>query len=165
MYFFHFIRKLKNFSKFFLKVCIFQYPMNSVSHLCNFFHQIRNNSLQRRHISKMTVLDILHSFGKYILGNFLKMKMMKTKTIKKNVTKNKQGKEQARKGFRPLSAMQGIGYFQNLWNYFEKLSGGIFLEEFFGELFWEDFFWRNFYGEIFWQKSLGRILCLLVKVS
>ena len=46
-------------------------------------------------------------------------------------------KKQARKGFLPLSAMQEIGYFQNLKNFF-----GIFFEIF--QIFLEDFFWRIF---------------------
>ena len=41
-------------------------------------------------------------------------------------------KKQARKGFRPLSAMQGIGYFQNFGNFL-----GIFWE--FSELFGKSF--------------------------
>ena len=56
--------------------------------------------------------------------------------------------KQARKGFRPLSAMKGIGCFQNLRNFFRncleivwKLFGFFFgfFGKFFG-IFWEEFF-------------------------
>jgi hypothetical protein len=64
-------------------------------------------------------------------------------------------KKQAQKGFRPLSAMSGIGYFQNLRIVFEKLFGifldilenffgnflGGFLVGFLGKTFWEGHFW------------------------
>ena len=53
--------------------------------------------------------------------------------------------QQARKGFRPPSAMKGIGYFQNL-RIFLDISGN-----FLGGYFWMNFFGRNF---------LGGILCL-----
>ena len=50
--------------------------------------------------------------------------------------------QQARKGFRPLSAMKGIGYFQNLRNFFKIIWGifwncfGIFsVEDFLGGIF------------------------------
>ena len=73
--------------------------------------------------------------------------------------------KQARKGFRPPSAMKGIGYFQNLRNLLR-----IFLEFFwiFWEIFWEffrriflkEFIWRNFwekyFGRIFWEDIFGR---------
>ena len=94
-------------------------------------------------------------------------------------------KKQARKGFRPLSAMQGIEYFQNLRNFLRKWKyfgfyGGIFLElfcNFWGifqrifleeclcenvlrELFWEDFFGGiflgKFFGRNFWEELFGR---------
>ena len=54
--------------------------------------------------------------------------------------------KQAPKGFRPPSAMKGIGYFQNLRNflriYFWKFFGffGNVLGGFFGGIFLEDFF-------------------------
>ena len=71
--------------------------------------------------------------------------------------------EQARKGFRPPSAMKGIGYFQNFleifwifWGiileFFRRIFfGGIFLEEFFGRIFLGGFF-----GRIFWEELFGR---------
>ena len=72
--------------------------------------------------------------------------------------------KQARKGFRPPSAMHGIGYFQNLRNFLEfRTFGGIFwgfswrifLEELFWRIFLEDFIGRYFLGEIFWEIFLG----------
>jgi hypothetical protein len=84
-------------------------------------------------------------------------------------------KKQARKGFRPLSAMYGIGYFQNLMNFLKncleifwivlEFSGEFFVRNFLGEMFWEDFFGRNFLGGffgrnfqggIFWEEFFGR---------
>ena len=73
--------------------------------------------------------------------------------------------KQARKGFRPPSAMKGIGCFQNLrnflrnrlkvldlfWNFF-----GIYFEFIFG-LFWEHFLGGNFLGGMFLEEFLGRI--------
>ena len=59
--------------------------------------------------------------------------------------------KQALKGFRPLSAMKGIGCFQNLRNFFRNCL------EIFQEDFLEEFFWRNFFGGIFWEKFFGRI--------
>ena len=74
--------------------------------------------------------------------------------------------KQARKGFRPPSAMKGIGYFQNLrnlliifleffwifWNFLvifqEDFFEGIYLEEFFGRNFLGGFFGRNYLVEI-----------------
>ena len=75
--------------------------------------------------------------------------------------------KQAHKGFRPPSAMWGIGYFQDqellrncleivwifwgfFWDFFEIFLGG-----FFWRIFLEDFF-RGFFGRIFW----GGIPCL-----
>ena len=105
----------------------------------------------------------------------------------KIVDRSGKREKQARKGFRPLSAMQGIGYFQNLGNFlrncleifwilggnflgiFLEFFGGhswrTFLEDFLGGLFWrtflEEFFWKNFFGGIFWRNFLGGILTLL----
>ena len=57
----------------------------------------------------------------------------------------KKQQKQARKGFRPPSAMKGIGYFQNLGNFL---------------IFFLEFFW-NFLGiflvDIFGRNSLGGI--------
>ena len=75
--------------------------------------------------------------------------------------------QQARKGFRPLSAMQGIGYFQNLrkflrncveifWIFFGMFLED-FLEEFFGRSFLGDIFWKNFFGGFFWEDFFGKI--------
>ena len=88
--------------------------------------------------------------------------------------------KQARKGFRPPSAMQGIGCFQNLriflrncleifWIFlgiylggffWRNFFGGNFLEEFFGRFFWKNFlgdiFWEDFFGRIFWEELFGR---------
>ena len=80
----------------------------------------------------------------------------------------KKQQKQARKGFRPPSAMKGIGYFQNLgnllrnfleifwifwgiiWKFFRRIFfGGIHLEEFFGRIFLGGFF-----GRIFWEGNL-----------
>jgi hypothetical protein len=82
------------------------------------------------------------------------------------------------KGFRPPSAMKGIGYFQNLRNllrifleifwislgivfgnflggfFGRNFFGGIFWEKFFGRIFWEDFSGRIFLGEILWEELL-----------
>ena len=82
--------------------------------------------------------------------------------------------KQARKGFRPPSAMKGIGYFQNLrnllrncleifWEFFrriflEEFLGEFFLGGFFERIFWKEFFKRNFLGGFFWKE--GRILIL-----
>ena len=74
--------------------------------------------------------------------------------------------EQARKGFRPLSAIFVIFFFEIFWNLeflwiffliFLEFSwwnflGEIFLGGFFGRIFWEDFF-----GRIFWENFFGRI--------
>ena len=68
--------------------------------------------------------------------------------------------KQARKGFRPPSAMKGIGYFQNLRKILRIfleifwIFWGIFWE-FFRRIFWEEFFGRNFLGEIFWEDFFG----------
>ena len=78
--------------------------------------------------------------------------------------------KQARKGFRPPSAMKGMEYFQNLrnfleifwiflgilWEFFRRnFFGGIFREifvrNFFGRIFWEDF-WEDFLGGILWEE-------------
>ena len=68
--------------------------------------------------------------------------------------------KQARKGFRPPSAMKGMGYFQNLRN----LLKDFFWRNFLGEIFWRIFFGRiflgGFFGRIFWVDFLGGILCL-----
>ena len=58
--------------------------------------------------------------------------------------------KQARKGFRPPSAMKGIGYFQNLRIFLESfwIFLGIFLE-FFGRIFFGGILLRNFFGGIF----------------
>ena len=70
-------------------------------------------------------------------------------------------RKQARKGFRPPSAMMGIGYFQNLRKilriFLDSLGNflGHFQEDFFGGIFW-DIFWRNFLGEIFWEDFFWR---------
>ena len=61
--------------------------------------------------------------------------------------------KQVRKGFRPPSAMKGIGYFQNL-EMFLKFFGyfwsflGTFKEDFLGGILWEKFFGRIFSGGI-----------------
>ena len=67
-------------------------------------------------------------------------------------------RKQARKGFRPPSAIKGIGYFQNLRNFldffwifgsiFGDFFGGIVWEIFFRIIFWEDFF-KTFLEEFF----------------
>ena len=62
----------------------------------------------------------------------------------------KKTKKQARQGFRPLSAMKGIGYFQNFQNFLRNC-----LDFFFGEIC----FWRSFW-EVFMGEFLGGILCL-----
>ena len=49
--------------------------------------------------------------------------------------------KQARKGFRPPSAMYGIGYFQNLRNFLRNCLEIVWT--FFGQIFWEDLFGRN----------------------
>jgi hypothetical protein len=81
-------------------------------------------------------------------------------------------KYQARKDFRPPSAMKGNGYFQNLrfflrncletfWifgNFLGGIFGGIFWRNFLGEIFWEDFFGRIFLGGFFWEDFLRGIL-------
>ena len=73
-------------------------------------------------------------------------------------------KKQARKGFRSLSAMKGIGYFQNLWNFFKivwKFFGILlqdFLEDFFGGIFWSNFLGKKFLEDFnFFGRILGRI--------
>ena len=83
--------------------------------------------------------------------------------------------EQARKGFRPPSAMMGIGYFQNLrnllrnfldfilgifWEFFRRifwrnLLGGIFWRNFLGGFYLGGFFREDFFGRIFWEDLLG----------
>ena len=70
--------------------------------------------------------------------------------------------KQARKGFRPPSAMKGIGYFQNLRNLLRNFFGffGEFLGDFLGGFFWKNLFGgifgRNFL-EFFWEDFFGRI--------
>ena len=66
-------------------------------------------------------------------------------------------KKQARKGFWPPSAMEGIGYFQKFWGIFRNFSGGFFCRNFLGEFFWEDIFWEDFFRGIFLEKFFGRI--------
>ena len=57
--------------------------------------------------------------------------------------------KQARKGFRPPSAMKGIEYFLDfLGEFFGNFLGGFFL----GGFFWEDFL-----GGFFGRNSLGVI--------
>ena len=64
------------------------------------------------------------------------------------------------KGFRPPSAMQGIGYFQNQ-ELFQKLFGnfldlsGIFLGNFLDFSWILYYFWRDFLRGIFWEDFLG----------
>ena len=81
-------------------------------------------------------------------------------------------KKQARKGFRPPSAMKGIGYFQNLRNLLRNFLEifWILFWEFFGRIFWEDFLeefiWkivlekfvlgRIFWGGYFWEEFFER---------
>ena len=70
----------------------------------------------------------------------------KREILNKNGPKSKQ----ARKGFRPPSAMKGIGYFQKLieeffGNFLGELFGRIFLGGYLGRIFWEDF-WKEFFG-------------------
>ena len=71
-------------------------------------------------------------------------------------------RKQARKGFRPLSAMKGIGW-RNIvgeifWEEFFRRNflGRIIWEKFLGGFFWKEFFGRNFLGGIFWEKFFGR---------
>ena len=67
--------------------------------------------------------------------------------------------------------MEGIGYFQNLWNFFEKVFGkcldfwveslrnffgGFYWRNFFDGIVWEEFFGRNFLGEFFGEEFFGR---------
>ena len=71
---------------------------------------------------------------------------------------NQHSLKQAQKGFRPLSTMKGIRYFQNLRNSFRNCLD--FLGELFGN-FLGGFFWRNFFGGIFlggffWEELLSR---------
>ena len=80
--------------------------------------------------------------------------------------------KQAREGFRPPSAMQGIGHFQNLSNFLRNVLKniwiffGIFLEffkrifreDFLRGFFWEEFFVRNCFGGIFKRNSLFTLL-------
>ena len=62
--------------------------------------------------------------------------------------------KQARKGFRPPSAMKGIGYFQNLRKNFLTIFLEIFVFwKFFSRIFFEEFF----FGRIFWKKLLREI--------
>ena len=76
--------------------------------------------------------------------------------------------EQARKGFRPLSAIFVIisseNFLEFLWIFFEffgNFLGGFFWRNYLGEIVWEKFFWekcfrRNFLGGIFWEEFFGR---------
>ena len=87
-------------------------------------------------------------------------------------------KEQARKGFRTPSAMQGIGQFQNFRNFLRNFLrifsdfggifafrrifgrnsfGGTFWEKCFGRIFLGGFFWEDFLGGFFWEDFFGRI--------
>ena len=69
--------------------------------------------------------------------------------------------QQARKGFRPLSAIFVIIIFwiffgifcEFLWSFLKK-----FWEFFWRIFFLTEFFWWNFLGEIFWEDFSGRIL-------
>ena len=76
--------------------------------------------------------------------------------------------KQARKGFRPPSAMEGIGYFlilrnllrnclQIFWDFFGNFLGEFFWRNFLGQIFWEDFFGRIFLGGFFGRNSLRGI--------
>ena len=74
--------------------------------------------------------------------------------------------KQARKGFRPPSAMFVIISFGIFLEFFERIVfgglfgrnffSGIFWEKFFGGVFWEDllgwFFWEEFFWEDFWEE-------------
>ena len=68
--------------------------------------------------------------------------------------------KQARKGFRPTSAMKGMGYFQNLRNFLDIfwIFLGIFWKFF--KIFLKEFLWRNFlekfFGGIFLEELFGR---------
>ena len=88
-------------------------------------------------------------------------------------------KKQAQKGFRPLSAMSGIGYFQNqelfeelFWNFLDFswiFFGGLgfFWEDLFGRIslggFFGRIFWRIFLGRFFWEDVLRKYLFILLK--
>ena len=69
-------------------------------------------------------------------------------------------KQQARKGFRPPSAMKGMEYFQNLRNFLEifwiflGILWEFFRRNFFGGIF-REIFGRNFFGRIFLGGFLG----------
>ena len=64
--------------------------------------------------------------------------------------------KQARKGFRPPSAMKEI-FWIVLGIFWEDFFGGIYLAEFFGRNFFGGFFWEDFFGGFFWRNSLGGI--------
>ena len=60
-------------------------------------------------------------------------------------------KKQARKGFRPPSAMFVIISFWIFLEFFERIVfGGLFGRNFFSGIFWEKFF-----GGVFWEDLLG----------
>ena len=65
--------------------------------------------------------------------------------------------KQARKGFRPPSAIKEIGYFQTLRVVSKSfwILLGVFLEEFFWSNFLEQFFGSNVVGEILFGRILG----------
>jgi hypothetical protein len=70
-------------------------------------------------------------------------------------------KKQARKSFRPPSAMKGIGYLDFFGNFLGGFFGGIYLEELFwrnilGGFFLGGFFLADFLGGIFWEELLSR---------
>ena len=86
------------------------------------------------------------------------------------ISKFKNIKKQARKGFRPPSAMKRIGYFQNLrnvlrifleffWKFLGKFFGGFvggFFGRNFGRNFWRNFLGGFFFGGIFLEDFFGR---------
>ena len=90
-------------------------------------------------------------------------------SFKRSLKSGRKEKKQARKGFWLQSALQGIGYFQNLRNFlsncffgilfgifleiFREFSWRIFWEDFLGGFFWEDYL-EDFLGKFFGTKSL-----------
>ena len=102
-------------------------------------------------VSNIVYITLMRPCQKY-----LRFKFALTFTTTYFDSNSKHYIKQARKGLRPLSAMQGIGYLQNL----EKFLGSFFLNfwKFFENLlenfFWE--FWGNFFGNFL--DTFGEIL-------
>ena len=111
-------------------------------------------------ITLMRLLPFMNSFDMIVQSLFQRKSLFAMKTTKRfdlKMKKAKIKKKQARKGFRPLSEMKGIRYFQNSRNFLKNCLEifcnflRIFLEDFFEGIFLTECFWRNVLGDMFWE--------------